>query len=429
MKNEMSSVCLQEHWLFHYDSSTMSILYPLHLNSVKCVDDRNPIPPAFRPRGQAGTAFLWSDDIDEFVEVLEDGSHRVQAIKLNIENPIVIINCYMPAEGTHTNDSYSATLDEVHEIMEKYMPSCSIIWLGDINADPTRKTPRSNDRQLIKFCKEKQLTISRRQPNTPTYNSAGKTSRIDLIIIPEDQKSLIRNICIDSENPLNMSPHSAVKVFLTIQLPSTRSQNDVKAQDLQPSIPRIKWHKCDRDKYTKLTEERLTMLYDTTDENTPPSVFMSRINDILYRTSVECCPAPKPRRKKTRYRWEPELYPLMKICKETFWEWKSAGRDKNHNLYRQKQTAKACLRNAQRQIIARDRCTQQQEIMSASQDNMALFYKLINKQRKTPGSKPLVQFTDDLAHPTKSWGNYFSDLATPKDHPTFNEKYERHIEK
>ena len=425
MHGSQQLIFLQEHFLFCYDKKELSEIFPSYENDVKCIDDKDPIPPLFRPRGQAGTACLWSSDMSSYVEILPDGSDRVQVIRLNFDQPIVIINTYMPAEGTHSNATYSGTLDEVHEILEKYGQTHQILWLGDINADPQRRVQRSNDRKFQQFCLQNQLSVSKHHPLTATYKRNEGQSCIDLLLQPVNQENLITSIKVDDENPINHSPHSAVIANIVVQIANKQKPKSV--QNLRTCLPKVNWEKCDVAKYKELTHEKLTTLYNMTSDQTPPEVLISRMNNILSQASSETCPPAKPRRDPTKYRWHRELKPLAEEAKSTFARWKEAGRIKQDAYYKIKQAAKLALRNAQQQILARERNEKQHEIMKASENNMKLFHKLINQQRKTSKRKPLVQFVDDLGIPALSWGKYFHKLATPVNYNTFDPEYERHI--
>jgi hypothetical protein len=75
---------------------------------VKCVDDQTLTSPMYRPRATAGVAILWPQEISKQVTPLPDGSDRVVAIQVQTDQgPLVVINTYMPANGTHSGVDYN----------------------------------------------------------------------------------------------------------------------------------------------------------------------------------------------------------------------------------------------------------------------------------------------------------------------------------
>ena len=141
-------VALQEHWLYNFEKQTLCDLFPNHNNYCKCSDDTSPIPPKVRPKGVAGVAFLWNQDLDDIVTPLSDGSDRVIAIHVQAgRTSTVLINTYMPANGTLSDIAYEEVLDEVQIIFDKYSPSNKIIWMGDMNATVKQYRNNQNDQK------------------------------------------------------------------------------------------------------------------------------------------------------------------------------------------------------------------------------------------------------------------------------------------
>ena len=110
-------------------------------------NDRDPKPLRVLPRGNAGVAILWRKDDTKFILELLDGSERVLAVRFlsTSGHPVILVNTYMPANGTLSGDSYRIVLDEIHEIYAKYSGHHTIIWIGDMNASQVRITKNPND--------------------------------------------------------------------------------------------------------------------------------------------------------------------------------------------------------------------------------------------------------------------------------------------
>ena len=81
---------------------------------MKSANDDNPISPLCRQMRKKGIAAIWHDDHEEFISVLPDGSHRMQALQVQQKDGImVLVNTYMPTSGTHTSNMYEDHTTEV----------------------------------------------------------------------------------------------------------------------------------------------------------------------------------------------------------------------------------------------------------------------------------------------------------------------------
>ena len=88
---------------------------------------------------------MWNDGLAQHVEQLTDGSDRIAAVKIHTSNGyIIVINTYMPTEGTHIEADYSSLLDEVFEVVQKYSSDAKALWVGDMNALPDRRHTKND---------------------------------------------------------------------------------------------------------------------------------------------------------------------------------------------------------------------------------------------------------------------------------------------
>ena len=367
--------------------------------AIKCVDDHDPIPPLYRPRGQAGVACAWHPSIDNFISVLPDGSDRTLAIQVKTTtSSFIIINSYLPCIGTQTKIKYDDITDEVHEIIQKYSHCNSILWVGDMNADMSRSSTK-NDIALSKFCVENSLSLASTMPLLPTFHHFnGKSkSRIDLVIHPNQQKSIISNIEIDTRDILNTSSHDAI-IIQTLESPPSITQSNCKHNENNnaDAPQRIKWQKTNIVKYKTLTENRLSSIMKHTDNDLPVEVIISRVNNILTESAKECCSTPVTPKKARIYRWSSNLKPFITEAKHKYFLWKNVGKpnDKNNQEYINNCKSKKALRKAQRQIAAEDRNQRHQEIMDASEENQSLFFQIIRRQR-SDNCCALIKFNFD----------------------------------
>jgi quinolinate synthase len=193
------------------------------------VDDADPIPLKLRPRGSAGVATLWHKSWSENILALPDGGDRVQAISVSTTSgPVIIINTYMPASGTLSDATYEGALDEVFEIYQKYSPTTTIIWTGDMNAHPSRKKLTANDRQFIAFCKENDLLVHPLTPNVPTYHhfSNSASSQIDHAVHQSSHSQVIQKVEVNIRAALNTSPHDAIVITTNKSMECLNAQKD-----------------------------------------------------------------------------------------------------------------------------------------------------------------------------------------------------------
>ena len=418
-------ICLQEHWLRDCERDEFREYAGDCCCTIKCMDDEIPNFLDDQVRGHAGTAILWKEELKDIVEPVTDGSHRVSVVRLNRaqDTPILLINTYMPSQGTKTAD-HKDTLDEVYEIITKY-PECTPIWTGDINTDITRNKLTSNDKNLLHFCNENGLGISPCMPDSPTYHHFDNTStsRIDLYIHKASEDP-IDNIHILARDPTNTSPHDAV--IATI---NGNFERMIEAKNQAPK-KRVIWEKVDKLGYKEQTEVRLTSLIQCM-ENMPASIVTQRLNKILNQCALNNCPNPPKHRRRAKYRWHSSLKPLAQTSKKAYLDHKRAQNHQDKQQLKAKATAaKRTLRKAQRQLAAQRRRDVKNGIITACQSaDRQEFFRAVRKQRNSSKRKAQVEF--GLHHKetvAESWASYFEKLATPTDDETFDDEYNRHLE-
>lgn len=420
-------LCLQEHWMISCEATDLTEYFPQHDSIIKCIDDNNPTLPSFRPRGTAGTAILWKHEIDHIVEPVPDGSDRVCTILIHTSNPLLVINTYMPTEGTTTSAEYSEIQDEVYEIIKKYN-TFTPLWVGDINAAPSRNKPTKNDVKFKNFCIENNLQIAVQMPDKPSFHhfNGKSTSRIDHFIHRAGDNP-IASIHIRSREPTNLSMHDPLTAHVPAHIPTLQARK--KSACLQK---KIRWDKVDKSVYKEATETKLgallSQMYDL-----PAEIITSRLNCILQECATKACPPPPDRKRRTKYRWLSTFKPLADELSKRYKNLQRLHRDtrKNSPQLQAYKAAKRILRKAQRQAAAKRRKDIQQAIISSCKvNNRDEFHKLIKNQRKTRARQATVEFGihTDQDSQADSWANYYQELATPKDDDTFDEEYNRHIE-
>ena len=420
-------VCLQEHWLHNYENSIVSKLLPNSSYSIKCHDDDESEPPSHRKRGVAGVITLWPKKLDPYITPLPDGGTRMVVIQIRAkQNPITIINTYMPAEGSHDRTcTYDEVLDEVQVVAEKYKAVGSIVWTGDLNADLSRVPGTTNDRKLKLFCQAEDLKIARNTLPVPTYYHFNGTSHsvIDHIIEPGAQH-LVQKSHVHVRPPENCSDHDSVHAVLNayIETDDHISRNPKQ----QKAHPRPKWEKADLQLYHELTSSRIATLVESGGLELPAQVLAECLQSILYESGKAAgAVREKPNKKhNTKYPWSKELKPLAQASKDLHQkvtcEEPASGTDTAKKL----KSAKQALRSGQRQLAAVYRKQEHQDIMEAHSNDKNLFFKLVSKHKKhTPTSSPQINFKVPAPTQLEGWANYFESLATPVSLPHYEESY------
>jgi len=357
-----------------------------------------------RPRGYGGTAILWRNDIDKYINVLPDGSGRIICIEINIANQkICCINLYMPARGKPDAEAeFAEVLDEVEEIVKKYGKSHSIIIMGDLNASLNRDPPYQRDKILKKFCHQMRISTDVKE-NTTFYHHNGKdTSQIDYIFIVEDKEEVVGLQSMqtpDEISAINVSDHepvfSTVKLFASDKPSKTNDTNSKKsAVSRCYSNSKTDWSNIDIERYNALIEERINAM--TIDSNDKLIKAIDELTTSMLSSSIDCMTKPLRKGKRSKKGldiWNPTINSLVKAKKAAFFEWKEAGRPSdpldasNIKKKRTKCDLRSAIRRSSRDITE----NHLNEISNAHSNDDKLFHKLVKAQRAEP-----TKFTNRL---------------------------------
>ena len=342
---------------------------------------------------------------------------------------VTIINTYMPTSKCKDKTTdYSSVLDEVFEITSKYI-NTTVLWMGDMNAAFNREHPSENDILFKNFCKETGFKQPPLTPNCPTYHHfvGGITSQIDHILELSQQSSIIKDIGIKQREPLNVSSHDAVYATLNVTpIQVTKlGENNGNTGNSVPNRP--KWKNIDKDKYQKLTDEKLT-IHLRTDDNLPVEVMLDRIHNILHSSQKEATTKKKngPKQKR-RHIWPTSIMKLIKNSKSCYAKWKAKkSPPKDDPVSIEYRAAKKELRSAQRQILAIQRKTYLENITETCHTGDVKFFSLVKKQQTK--CAPYIQFNEETNDELEGWVNYFTNLATPSVEDHFDEDYFKKIQ-
>ena len=258
---------MQEHWLYRFETVIAQQVFDNSNYHIKCVDDLDPLPPIQPPRGRAGTAILWSKSLNNRITPLPDGSDRVIAVEIDVKpRKICLINVYLPTRGSADCDiAFQATLDEVHEIMEKFVSSHKILLTGDFNASLHRQENCRRDRMLKSFVEEHGLSLPDKYPVQPTYmhESTCASSQIDYWFVrPVERES----VSIGSQCPENLSDHVEVVLRMDSYPASNVDSSAAEPKTCQSQSnnnkSKIRWDKCDLQLYSDILKTSLQGIED-----------------------------------------------------------------------------------------------------------------------------------------------------------------------
>ena len=435
LKN-LDFLVIQEHWLYRYEANTLEELFPSHHFLIKCVDDEDPLQPDERRRGYSGIAVGWKKSHNHAIKTLQEGGSRLAAIAIYTASvPICLIGAYMPARGRdNSTNEFSSTCDEIREITLKYS-SHKIILIGDLNGSLHREPPNSQDKILMNTLKELDVHLPDTYPVGPTFfhNDGTNNSQIDYIL--QGTAGLIHSVRIAEHSPLNTSDHTLVEAILMEQL---RVGPPPKAKPVTNLHRKPNWKKCDLVKYeTEILKAIKTSTLHLQDLSTEEvELALTEANQLMLNAARKSIPHHHDKLK-TRGRkiWNEAISRACKAAKSSHWMWKLRGKptDLNDPANTLRKVKKRELRRAQRQAEAQARNDLYEEIMMASQFDQRLFYKMVNKQRKTTTSHPPFLLVDgqqlctdeDI---TKGWRSHFLELATPKEKAHFDQNFSEIVE-
>ena len=113
---------IQEHWLFCFEQDNIGKLLKQFSYHIRSVDEREFISPVAKPRGYGGVATLWKQWLDPVAIKLPDGNERIICTLFKLpENPIIVINCYLPSAKTSAAISqYREDIAAVNELLTKF---------------------------------------------------------------------------------------------------------------------------------------------------------------------------------------------------------------------------------------------------------------------------------------------------------------------
>lgn len=413
-------ICLQEHWLFHFEENKISEIHPAYHFSIKCIDENNPIAPKQRPRGYGGICILWKKELQ--VTVLPDGSIRTQAIQVG--SSTILMNTYMPCRGKYSNEEFKDEIDQLNEICSKYKHDNTIIIAGDMNVDIYKQDEtrakyfqafmNNNNAKEVKTIKE---------PTYIHYDGVSNTKIDYILVAPKSAETTNESsYFILPDSSTNTSPHQALLLNIPyLQLRKTKRKKKKRKKFL-------KWKKADIDLYQETLNDYLNDVEDIYSVDAAIELLTKAIQAAteiaVPTTTIKENHKPPP--------WNDTIKSLTEESKKANFEWKQADcPGPESELYTRRKKINRELRKQQRIQNAIIREKKQEEIMQANLKDKQLFYKLVRKQRKTPHTETTELEANGSIYKDEDildgWTDHFASLATPSQDPHFNEEYNEQV--
>ena len=272
---------VQEHWLHRFEVNLLQDLLPSYKSHVKCFDDDQLLPPLHRTVGRAGVMFLWHPRLNEAITLLPDGSTRVIALQIRGKREsLTLVNTYMPANGSRDKEcTFEEVLDEVSELFEKFSPTTSVIWGGDLNGSLVRNSSR-NDKLLTRFCMEQGLACPPNTPDLPTYHHFvdNINSKIDMFLMGDGSHHQQSSVQIKAREPTNVGPHDPVIINLKFGIIDSEA---AKKDTYCVAHPKVNWSKVNLEMYKELTQMRLDLLGRHGFDTIHPEVLVDCVTVVL----------------------------------------------------------------------------------------------------------------------------------------------------
>ena len=169
-------ICIQEHWLWSYETAEIRTRFPNMGIFPRSMDDNSMLlEHTHRVSAHGGIATMWNEKVSAMMKPMEEeakGNCRLQVTKVDTqEAPICLINAYL-ASGTSKEaiSSFSEDIDALHELLEKFSNTHEVVIVGDLNVDHHN---RSNKKEnlMVEFIQEHCLKDLGKQDKKFTYRA------------------------------------------------------------------------------------------------------------------------------------------------------------------------------------------------------------------------------------------------------------------
>ena len=423
--NESTIMCAQEHHLHDFEKSELETLFPNFSSEASAFDQVSLHDPTHRPSaGRGGVATFWLKHLDPYVQRCpNDGNERIVVIILKIpgNRPLCIINCYLPS-GTERSaiELFMEDVDILHEIIHKYVVSCIILLLGDLNADHHNRN-KAKERKLLELIEEHNIyELCKEVSNLNTYINPNlrHASHIDHVFLVHEsntpEKWMQAQFLPEDILVCNTSTHRPLLTAVQLETAIVTKESTTKKKKATRSYP-VK--KTDRNEYASCLEAELAE-YNL--ELVRPEFSTAIMQQCMTTAIISSTPAVvKHHRSKGRREWTPELAEAETQSKAVFHAWKEAGRPPSpHPCHTKMVAAKKKVQKVTRRQDVDSMRQRLNKISDASENDQRLFHELIRLQEGTASNDCLLidgQLIMEEEEIRQKWAEYFEKLGTPAE--------------
>ena len=416
-------LCIQEHWLHQFEKHRLQDLLPGWKNfQAKSYDEASLTPNTHRPTGRGGVATLWSQHLDTYARPHEEeGNERILLTTFDLPNfPVCIINCYLPSGVESTAlANFCSDLDALHELCQKYGPTHHVLICGDLNADHYHRTGLKEGRLLDLIREHSLLDPGQTAPESTYINThLGHSSRIDhMLLKPSCSAPDVSLLVLHKNQELNTSSH--IPLCMDITTPSIPHSGLPRKKKETATYRVFNYHAADPQVFASTLDEELSsynlQLMDTEGA-------LHTLQAILDTASLAAIPYRTVNitdKQKKRRRWTPELAAAVRDSKHAKYLWDCAGQPRgNHQLWTNKKKATKRVRTVQRREEAVERAKLREDISSAHQNDQALFFRLVKRQRQNSLHTTALLVDNNLITDQSAireeFATAFEKLATPE---------------
>ena len=135
LAKDVDVILVQEHWYFACQLNRLNMVCDDLFGVGKATDTGDPILPVQMPRGYGGIGILWQKKLDHLITPVADGGNRIQCVKLQGKQPMLIISVYMPCRRVKDNvNDFEDCLSQLQKLVTKYQDTHAVLL--DLSTTP-----------------------------------------------------------------------------------------------------------------------------------------------------------------------------------------------------------------------------------------------------------------------------------------------------
>jgi len=452
LTSQSDVVVISEHHLYENQLFKLDEINTCFASYGKCADGLDPSKQDSVP-GHGGIAILWNKSLSCKVRPLPNmGTDRICAVSLYTDDGCIsVIGVYLPHAG-HGVVEYQKHVDVLEYVIEQCKLDGDVIVIGDFNPHfgKEEKMSRSwgvtttNGRRLLKLCNRCALTpvdmgTLCKGPEYTFGNDRGHISYVDHCII---SNHTVNNVlfCEVCEDVLNTSDHLALSCSLNIKGILNRDINAV----APIARPRVAWQKMSQteieQKYTKALDAIVSRSALQTSQDTNFSNIKNKIAEQVefFEQAIKSVSSDLPvvkYQKHFKSYWNQDLSDCVHLKKVAWKKWVDAGKPRDqHPLWIEYKNAKRQFRKNQKRAEIEHENQLLNKLTKVQELDQKLFWQLINRRRQAknlirPVSDKNGKIVRDIDGIVKVWGEYFTDLYTPKNLQEYDNDFKKVVDR